>query len=409
MVRGSKVGEPFAACHGCEVDCRPMKVVALSKDVVFHYHVSGRNRMRSTKTKRDGFTLIELLVVITIIGMLIALLLPAVQAAREAARRMQCVNNLKQIGLALHNYAQANGVFPPGAVSGTTNSSTGVFTATNDTWTNAAAGAGAHGTSMLLRILPYIEKDNIFRQWDFSVSVLGNAQTTADAGTYSHTAALLEIKAFYCPSRRQGFTTGTDNQTNMTLTGAAWTGGGTDYGGCAGRLSWPVGSNHEMPYDDGSAGAFLGYWSTNSPYPAGFTNSYSQCWGIFGQLNKSASFSSIRDGTSNTIMTGELQRITTVAGTGTPVNSSTGPYLSHEGWAVGGDATLFSTGVPPAVSGSNMLMNNGYFASPGSNHSGVVNFGLADGSVRSMNSTMSADVFSLLGSMADGAVAQPDM
>ena len=65
------------------------------------------------ESKRRGFTLIELLVVIAIIAVLIALLLPAVQAAREAARRAQCVNNLKQLGLAMHNYHDANDVFPP--------------------------------------------------------------------------------------------------------------------------------------------------------------------------------------------------------------------------------------------------------------------------------------------------------
>src|SRR3954464_7152410 len=74
-------------------------------------------RMNRTRTGTQGFTLIELLVVIAIIAVLIALLLPGVQAAREAARRAGCVNNLKQIGIALHNYHDQVNVFPPGYVS----------------------------------------------------------------------------------------------------------------------------------------------------------------------------------------------------------------------------------------------------------------------------------------------------
>src|SRR5438445_4091536 len=103
---------------------------------------------------RRGFTLIELLVVIAIVGVLIALLLPAVQAAREAARRAQCVNNLKQIGLGLHNYEGVAGAFPPSDVVLQT---PGV---TRPIWYN--------GFSVHCRILPFMEQGVAFNALNFT-------------------------------------------------------------------------------------------------------------------------------------------------------------------------------------------------------------------------------------------------
>src|SRR6266487_2467467 len=94
--------------------------------------------------RRLGFTLIELLVVIAIIAVLVALLLPAVQQAREAARRSQCRNNLKQIGLALHDYHSTHNVFPPGYVAG------------------AAYPATSNGWSWCAQLLPYLDQASLY-------------------------------------------------------------------------------------------------------------------------------------------------------------------------------------------------------------------------------------------------------
>ena len=164
----------------------------------------------------NGFTLVELLVVITIIGILIALLMPAVQAAREAARRVQCQNNLKQIGLALHSYETAKGCLPPGAILAI-NYAIDQHTP-YDPWFEAASKApGNHGTSWMLQILPFMEKNNLYEQWDFTKSVLGN-----------QAIASRDISGFYCPTRRRNI----GNYSQLMFQN--WVGGGTDYGGCLG-------------------------------------------------------------------------------------------------------------------------------------------------------------------------------
>src|SRR4051794_28633003 len=114
------------------------------------------------RRSRCAFTLVELLVVIAIIGVLVALLLPAVQAAREASRRSKCQNSLKQIGLALHNYESTFGLFPPGDLS-----------------VNKGAGDVPQASTHAF-ILPYLEGGNSYNTFNFSVQVNGNnANSTA--------------------------------------------------------------------------------------------------------------------------------------------------------------------------------------------------------------------------------------
>lgn len=114
--------------------------------------------MALSRGNRQGFTLIELLVVIAIIAILIALLLPAVQQAREAARRTQCRNNLKQVGLALHNYHDNFNGFPIGV-----NSGNGVYGPTG-----ASVGSGRWGISFWVGLLPYVDQAPMYNQFNFN-------------------------------------------------------------------------------------------------------------------------------------------------------------------------------------------------------------------------------------------------
>ena len=156
---------------------------------------------RPRSRRERGFTLIELLVVIAIIGVLIALLLPAVQNAREAARRSQCINNLKQIGLALHNYEGANGAFPPPKIySGSC------------TRSNGGTGWVLNTTGFVL-LLGYIEQQPMWNAYNFSQASTASAWQTAVVGgpantnlagspTVNTTVVSTILTSFACPSDR---------------------------------------------------------------------------------------------------------------------------------------------------------------------------------------------------------------
>ena len=220
---------------------------------------------RCARRKPRAFTLVELLVVIAIIGILIALLLPAVQAAREAARRMQCTNNLKQIGLALHNYHDTFKTFPPGWIVMEDPTSTGTGNA-NNVKNESEWGWGTF-------VLPYMEQKPLYDQ------LLVDQRKLKDAIVDDLPLVLTSIESYLCPSGKSDplnnnvafKDTGTNSGTDIRLATS-------NYGGCRGY------GNQDQDYANNGV-----------------------LFGGSGEAGrgKSVSFSKITDGTSNVFAAGE--------------------------------------------------------------------------------------------------------
>ena len=191
------------------------------------------SRSARSKHSTKGFTLIELLVVIAIIAVLIALLLPAVQQAREAARRTQCKNNLKQIGLALHNYHDTFLQFPcPFGITGYN-----------------SGGGERWGHSQWVGLLPYMDKANLYGQWDFS---------TADEGWTGNVALarIAVLPLLKCPSSDMNNRTpyvNTQSSHYFGIGGAVPTGAWTDTTGLTTGVPWGMTSSRGMMVFGGKA------------------------------------------------------------------------------------------------------------------------------------------------------------
>jgi prepilin-type N-terminal cleavage/methylation domain-containing protein/prepilin-type processing-associated H-X9-DG protein len=375
-------------------------------------------RRITSQGRRVGFTLIELLVVMLIIAILVSLLLPAVQQARETARKAQCANNLKQLGLALMNYESSSKCFPPGQIN-MLYSANSSFVATGfryawpfEATTNVIGfaggvgslggiptivqqngpGAGLHGSSWMLFLLPYIDKDTTYKMWNFNYNVWYNGAfqfpTIVDMGTGPQTfyPAQTEIPTFYCPTRRSAMDVRTKTY-NCLRVDLNWTGGGNDYGGCGGSGVLFNDLDNRGTYD--LLPAQLANYPTTSLLPAAVHR------GVF-YVNSNTRMNDIADGPSQVIMVGEVMRLN-----GLFQQNVLNPLLqSSDGWAWGGAATMFSCrfGVNKGV----------HYDNTGSNHTGgTAQYVFCDGSVHAINQNINLTVFQNLGNVANGVPIPP--
>ena len=346
----------------------------------------------------SAFTLVELLVVIAIIGILVALLLPAIQAAREAARRSQCKNNLKNIGLAIHNHVDSKKVFPTGGVTW------GVLI---EDYLEPIDGRPVETDRMGLgwgyQILPYLEEQAVHNLRD-------GAQIRATA-----------VPLYNCPSRRN-VTKGGDG--NVVLTDYAcsqpctktdslqaepvdvvtaypgWNNWGNVYpcactGGGAGQI--PTGTVGPPPQPNG---VYDGVIVRSRYFPQGRNIANGNLKGLFQNAPGPVKIAQITDGTSKTMLIGEKYIRQDLYGGGCSSDDA--------GWSDGWDPDVMrSTGIPPLQDSSLDALTDPHSQPPmgtawwefhfGSAHSGGINAAMADGGVRTIDYNIDLNVFNAIG------------
>ncbi|WP_417388542.1 DUF1559 domain-containing protein [Gimesia sp.] len=301
-----------------------------------------------------GFTLIELLVVIAIIAILIALLLPAVQQAREAARRSTCKNNLKQLGLAIHNYHETHRVFPPG-YCGDPNNSCSVVDSSNNGW-----GWGAF-------ILPFIDQANLYDQLGVGqvkqavCSVPTGAQAAATVG--SADLQKTPIPVFMCPTA-----------TDPTINPGRVSGGHakSNYAGVAG-IDW-----------------------TGVDSTTGFKAIFVDGTKFVTRLRD------FIDGSSNTFAIGEKYRRDI---DGTLTSQVAGEYYGAVWVGIAPDVRAANVVGQLAPTGSSYAVNGGSVNAFASQHAGGAHFLFIDGRVQFISENMDQDKLSAIATGNDGKVA----
>ncbi len=357
------------------------------------------------KRKNSGFTLIELLVVIAIIAILIALLLPAVQQAREAARRTQCKNNLKNIGLATHNYHDVYSMFPPGTIGPGGHRATDF----NSPWGN---GAPPHGTLALnhtgwLMLLPYIEQAPLYNQWNFdqaSNNYYRNSMTGVRGGWPNDNTELVKTKisSFMCPSdASDGLSVRTD-VAQFYATHAR-----TNYLFCAG--------GHGNGWDlDRPWGRFR---ALSSNLADGRTRIQYQ--GMYGH-DQSSRIRDVTDGTSNTIAICEsISKVSSnVTAFGRRHDAYTPIWAGHRRYGTFAvnhpnsnsnhiNNARYHINGPVHVNGMTGSTSNDvrvHVAVASSIHTGGIHVAMGDGSTRFLSENMDKSTYALLTRISDGQV-----